>query len=273
MVFRFAQCALVLISLSVVVVALHDDIEIAGEDDMFAGSDATFQSGRAGQGRVFQLEHCLGLDGVFEPRGSIEVVISSLTRQASVKFVENSVWDQKSIDKLQGLADSGSFYQVRVRSNLDDPAAPYVMGSTPAEDIVAASRLDYLGVHVDHDGNVMALDYRARLSPSRRSKKTTTTTLEAFAATEARSIPVGAVSAPVGGPDGNALPAVGADGMPEAPAPVEQSFLRKYWYIILPMVLMMLMGGEPPAEGGAAAGASGSAAAGAPAAAGGGVKR
>ena len=48
-------------------------------------------------------------------------------------------------------------------------------------------------------------------------------------------------------------------------ATANQSFLRKYWYIILPLTLMSLTGGEePPQQGGAAS--AGAAAAGAAAA-------
>ena len=44
------------------------------------------------------------------------------------------------------------------------------------------------------------------------------------------------------GSDGKPVPGVG-------PETQNQSFLRKYWYIILPVMIMSLTGGAPPEEG------------------------
>ena len=52
--------------------------------------------------------------------------------------------------------------------------------------------------------------------------------------------------------------AVGPDGKPSAdPAsPQSQSFLRRYWYIILPAMILLSSGGAPPEEGAKGGGGS-----------------
>jgi len=157
-------------------------------------------------------------------------------------------------DRFRELVRRKGYYRLRLR---EPESSHYVLASIPACDLHRASLRDLLTVHFDGRDHVLALSYTAIIpyfAPDCDKKafsedgSSFRTDLQESAATIANPIPQAKQAAPP--PPGMEKVKSFQDKAPKAPE--KQSFLGKYWYIILPMVLMLFTGQPPEAPADAA---------------------
>lgn len=220
------------------------------------------------------IEHSLTADEQFSQRGVLEVQTNTMTRQRSVRVSPASVQPLASVEMtaLQQLVATNGLYRIRVRSSATNESAPFVMSALRICELVESSFKDDLKLLLDAEGSLISVEYRAPKSVTSQlgmkrdchGEGAIPATVKFMSraslvpSTPAQQIPLQpppilkpppgmqAVSA---GPGGKPVP--GQEGQQP-----QQSFLRKYWYIILPIAVMMLRG-EPPAEGGQGGSAGG----------------
>ena len=181
--------------------------------------------------------------------------------------------DEKGIDALKALASQGGVYTVSLPSVLKDPKSPPIFASASACALLASRFEEHLQLTMSpNKERVLALSYTLPVVPARCPGGSlprlaldevlfnTSATLHypvdgpkplgkihdaaflppAVAQAAARAQGAGGPGGPGGmGPDGS-----GGEGQP----PQQQSFLRRYWMYILPVVILLTMGG-PPEEG------------------------
>ncbi|DBA01964.1 TPA: hypothetical protein N0F65_006697 [Lagenidium giganteum] len=247
----------------------------------------------------FEIEHNVPLAGAggFSQRGKVEIVYSANAVKPKVSFVGLPALSGEQIAHMEGLLRKNKHYTIRARSDPADPSSPYVMTSIPMC-VLAGTRLrEDVTFHLSATGKLLAMEY---LTPY----------VTASSCAEYQKVCMHAlwIMATLGdlcvrhdlqrdlktvkfSSNGNAIKAqngptppkqitVKKDRAPQGVQPIKteddksaeenQSFLRKYWYIILPIVLFSVFGTEPaPAPG--APGAPGGGAA--PGAGGGGPRR
>ena len=183
--------------------------------------------------------------------------------------------DQDGIDAVKALAASGGVYTLSLPSVLSDPSSPPVYASASACALLASRFEEHLQLTMSGGKDrVLALSYTLPVVPATcpvgagvkmprlaldEVLFNTTAVIHypdegakplgkihdaAFLPQAAQQAAMKAQQAAgaAGGQGG------GADG--EGPPQPPQSFLRKYWMYILPVVIMLTMGGDPPPEEG-----------------------
>mmetsp|Transcript_14868 Transcript_14868/g.22360 ORF Transcript_14868/g.22360 Transcript_14868/m.22360 type:complete len:236 (+) Transcript_14868:106-813(+) len=170
------------------------------------------------------------------------------------------------IDSFKSLLKSNGLFTIKINSDGFNSSSPAVSASIRACDLQKSGFKEDISLHVDRDFNVVGIHYTSPVTALPRPcdpKKVPDNTPLAFyskikviEAAPAQSIPIQAQ-----GPRPPYLQNVklGVEDVAEQKPAANQSFLFKYWYIVLPLVLITLFGGgeAPPAEGGAAAGSGG----------------
>ena len=204
---------------------------------------------------VFPLEHSVSPSAPFVGRGSIEVEISKSTKQIIVRGKSRSLLTSSESSALLKLAESGGFYRLRMPSRAGETSG-YVVASIPACALVVGGLREQLFLHIDVGGELVGIEYRTPLSKSFKCKPSDlrksvnaakrlgevklSTSAVAVMPRKAHKVPL-IVS-------GETPPPPGMEHLkkkdPKSENPEEnQSFLRRYWYIVLPLVLFMLFGG------------------------------
>ncbi|GLE03549.1 hypothetical protein PINS_up012451 [Pythium insidiosum] len=251
------------------------EVESAEFKDDF-GEDFDDRLARAGDLDLrleFELEHNVpsSPSSSFSPRGKVEIVISSSSVKPKVSFLDLPTLNDQDVAHLEKLLRRNKHYTLRARSDPLDPTSPYVVTSIPMCMLAGTRMREDLAFHLSDNGKLVAIEY---LTPY-ISASTCTEYMKRdlknakFAASgtvlkaQNGPVPPKQVSAKQKkAPKGVKKPVQAEEG---EQAPEEnQSFLRKYWYIILPLVVMSLFGGEPaPQNAGAPAAGGGAPAAGA----------
>eukprot|EP00640_Fibrocapsa_japonica_P002441 CAMPEP_0113936808 /NCGR_PEP_ID=MMETSP1339-20121228/3598_1 /TAXON_ID=94617 /ORGANISM="Fibrocapsa japonica" /LENGTH=280 /DNA_ID=CAMNT_0000939367 /DNA_START=101 /DNA_END=940 /DNA_ORIENTATION=- /assembly_acc=CAM_ASM_000762 len=235
---------------------------------------------------VLDLYHAFGEDALFEPRGQVEVGVATLSKQVTVRFVGPSAnaagthtLPDHQIEQLEELVRNGGYYRLRLRMG---PDAPWVGASVSACQLHRASFREEITLQLDlvspvaggagaaaagqqgGGGGVEVLGLRyAAVPPPLATMLTTgagalacsaaklpssvefTTTLQSSLPTQAQSIPV-QVTAGSPPPGVARLAKFQAQGEDGKGGQQNQSFLRKYWYIVVPLVLLFLMNPQQP---------------------------
>ena len=246
--------------------------------------------------RTYKMYHRFGSEGEFTERGS--VVLSAGdgggngTELTATATSSDGCLVPSAVDAMVA-AGPGSLYSVRL---VDEVTGRAASASVPGCDLRRAGFREEVALTLAEDGGLVSASYRPLVSPlappceemgsleeSLRSGEggggapEFKTTVLYSTSTAAMTVPV--VLPKVKPPPGLKIyprkqrPAEegGQDAAQSNPfeedKPESQSFLRKYWYIILPMVLVNIFGagGEepvPPSAAGAAAAAGGAVAAG-----------
>eukprot|EP00617_Octactis_speculum_P015688 CAMPEP_0185745644 /NCGR_PEP_ID=MMETSP1174-20130828/4046_1 /TAXON_ID=35687 /ORGANISM="Dictyocha speculum, Strain CCMP1381" /LENGTH=313 /DNA_ID=CAMNT_0028419801 /DNA_START=14 /DNA_END=955 /DNA_ORIENTATION=+ len=235
---------------------------------------------RAADKMFFELEHSITGGHEFSARGLIEVVTSPLTRQKSIRFSERLELTYEERHALADMQEIDGFYRIRMRS-CTSPTCPYVMAAIRVCELIRSDFKEELKLLLDGNGNILSLEYhapaskRSPLSATPKPFKCSAVTLSErilftsyaslMLSTPAQLIPLqppAAQSPPPGMPGIPGMmggPGGGKDGKPQSP----QGILRKYWYIVVPLVLILITStGEPPegtagTAGGAGGGAQG----------------
>ncbi|TYZ68684.1 hypothetical protein PybrP1_012432 [[Pythium] brassicae (nom. inval.)] len=194
------------------------------------------------------LEHNIpSAAGAFSPRGKVEIVLSASLPKPKVTFVDLPAFSSDDIRHLEQLLAADRHYSVRARSDPSDPTSPYVMASIPMCMLAGTRMRENFAFHLSDDGKLRDMKsvkfgafgsvFKAQSGPSPPKQ---------IAAKKER--------APKG------VKPIKAEDEPAEEAE-SQSFLRKYWYVVLPLVLFSLFGSDggsaAPSAGGAAAPAAG----------------
>ena len=227
---------------------------------------------------MYALEHSLVFSeaGEWAPRGRAEVTVSSDPKLRGVKLLDQRNLTAGELSQFRELVDAGLFYRLRAR-RVDAPAdAEWVMAPQRACTVLRANFREELKFHATKAGEVYALDYRAPFSPiSAPCEDKPVPENAAFNSFASLSLPTVGAQIPHGatqdrppmhvaqmlhakgfkmqsgaGGSGAAGASAAAGAVPgaEGAKPPRQSFIRQYWYIILPLAVMSLAGGGEPAK-------------------------
>lgn len=214
----------------------------------------------------FELEHQLVADDIFTPRGIVEIVASASFSQPTVSFSSLPTLSVDDLEKLETLRKHGNLYTVRAKADPADPDSPYVMTSVPMCMLLAMRLREDLAFHLSTSGKLLSIEY---LTPYLDEDECTLYENRSFE--DLHFGPFGTIFKSQAGPMPPKNVIVKRDGAPQGVDPVKnednkeesevenQSFLRKYWYIILPIVVLSLFGGDggAPSAGPPAAPATG----------------
>ncbi|KAL3656301.1 hypothetical protein V7S43_018873 [Phytophthora oleae] len=219
--------------------------------------------GELDQHLKFELEHQLAVGAPFTFRGVVEIVVSASTPKPKVSFSSLPTLSNDDVEQLETLLQQDRHYTIRAKADPADPDSPYVMTSVPMC-MQAAMRLrEDLAFHLSDSGKLVAIEYLTPSLAEDACQEYKTSSLKGL-----HLGPFGSVLKAQTGPSPPKNIVVKRDRAPQGVKPVKsedgndepeeenQSFLRKYWYIILPIVVMSLFGGD---GGAAPAGGAGGA--------------
>lgn len=206
---------------------------------------------------TYELEHNLGVDGSYTPRNSLVVDLIPRLPRVQVMEYRISLKEKKAFNKIQ---EQNGLYSFRTRPC---PDCSHVIASIPAC-LVAQTQFQYdLLLHLDQSGALVALEHRipsqfhdmvCTMSRSMEQRdmlsdkmtfKITGRVIETQKGPSILHIDGAKIPVPAG------MKAVKTPG--EVSTEEQPSFLRKYWYIILPLVLVTVFTGEPEQQQRAAA--------------------
>ena len=119
---------------------------------------------------IFALQHSVGVDEPFVDRGHIEVEISKLSKQITIRVRSRDSLDATEAKALLALAETGGFYRLRLPS-IAGTTSNYVMASIPACALVVGGLREQLFLHLDFSGQIIGVEYRTPLSKSFQCKK------------------------------------------------------------------------------------------------------
>nr|CCA15738.1 ubiquitin family protein putative [Albugo laibachii Nc14] len=212
----------------------------------------------------FHIEHNVPRESErdFSVRSRVDINLKDPNSKVSILQLSSSL-EGKQVGKLQNMLIASELYTIRARSDPSDPSSPYVYTSIPLCMLASTNFREDLSFHLTKDKNLLAMEYRTytplsncatngniipsdfaftsygfALKPSPGPEIPTDTI---FA--RDRSVPPGVVVEPT------------KDEQKKA-AEENPSILRKYWYIILPILVFTLFGAEAPQPSPATATAS-----------------
>ncbi|GAB9474516.1 hypothetical protein Gpo141_00011637 [Globisporangium polare] len=211
-----------------------------------------------------ELEHNIpSRDGAesFTKRGKVEIVFSAALPKPKVTFSDLPTLSSDDISHLELLLAKNRHYSVRARSNPSDPASPYVMTSIPMCMLAGTRMRENFAFHLSDSGKLVAIEYLTPYVPAAACAE--------YQKRDLKSVKFGAFGNVFKAQNGPSPPkqiAAKKERAPQGVKPIKsedepaeevesQSFLRKYWYVVLPLVLFSLFG----SDGGAAAPAAGAA--------------
>ena len=177
--------------------------------------------------------------------------------------------DSTALEALKAVAKQGGVYTIALPSVLSDPNSPPVIASASACAILASRFEERLQLTMTSRDRVAALSYILPTVPARCPSGGglprlaldevlfNTTAAQIFPREgprpygkipDAAFLPPAAAAAAAKAAQASGADGKGADGA--SPPPENQSFLRKYWMYILPIVLVMSsVGADPPPDG------------------------
>jgi hypothetical protein len=203
---------------------------------------------------VYDLEHATSADSDdFTTRGTIEVTISK--RSKSVRVDSSNIRSSLTKDeskKLLELAKNKQSYRLRLPSLPNSERK--VIASIPACTLLSGNFQESLWLHLDLSGHLVAFDYitpastgdcttdvlNSGLQRHGKNAVKTSTTVQIAKAKNGHRIPNRIM--------GTVLPPPGMEHLLKKTKEQEEAanqpgFLRRYWYIILPVAVMMLLPG------------------------------
>lgn len=192
------------------------------------------------------LEHSLDMAS-FSTRGVLTLAMNGAGDVRVVGLVDDG-FREVDVDAFKALLDSNDLYRIRMRSSATDKTSPYVSAALPACDLQKSGFKEDISLHLDVAGDIVGLVYLSRTGSSAIERACDSarvpqnlqlqTRVKALAQAIAQSVPV-----IVQGPKPPYLKNVNlGDGDTEKPVK-QQSFLMRYWYIIVPVAAFMLLGG------------------------------
>jgi hypothetical protein len=225
-------------------------------------------------GKILQtlyVSHATSSSSAFTDRGTITLTLDEDDN------LQVSIENNESIPKIDG--DMNSLYKIRVSTSPQPDGREnntFVQTSVPLCSIMQSNFRDEMELTLSPTGSVLSVSYKPLVSPLAPSCEEVVKIMEedpkerSFQSRatvqigkEGIAIPLLVQSKPVMGynwlkqvrKEGSSVGADGENRVDGAafvdPTRAEegtqnQSFLRKYWYIILPITLMSMLGGEDP---------------------------
>ena len=204
----------------------------------------------------FQIQHSVNPASPFVDRGTIDVEISKLSKKIITRVKSRDELTMEETKDILEQALTDGYYRIRIQAKAGDDEGGYVTASIPACALVIGGFREQLYLHLDFNGNLLGVEYRTPLTKAYKCKekhlrkkisklgedsiKLSTSATSAMPR-KAFQVPVVLKGPPAPPPPGmehlkKKDPA--AENEPE-----NQSFLRRYWYIILPMVFILLTSG------------------------------
>jgi len=246
--------------------------------------------------RIYSIQHNLG--NGFQPRSSsihlgikqstitTDVVATTTTTTTNeCNSEDKEECDQVEMTSFRNLIENKKMYQLKV---IDEKTNNEVIMSVPSCSVLRSNFREEVTLHLNPTGDLISMSYKPLISPlaskecdPQKSTKqdalpqlnfTTIVSIDTFTPSMVVPLVLPSYSPPPGvtffssfrarmsqqsqqiGSDGKPIPGIGPNGDQQQ----NQSFLRKYWYIILPAMIMTLSGGAAPEEEGE--GAAGTAA-------------
>ena len=209
-----------------------------------------------GSSTDFQIQHSVNPASPFVDRGTIDVEISKLSKKIITRVKSRDELTMEETKDILEQALTDGYYRIRIQAKAGDDEGGYVTASIPACALVIGGFREQLYLHLDFNGNLLGVEYRTPLTKAYKCKekhlrkkisklgedsiKLSTSATSAMPR-KAFQVPVVLKGPPAPPPPGmehlkKKDPA--AENKPE-----NQSFLRRYWYIILPMVFILLTSG------------------------------
>lgn len=262
-------------------------------DDNFSSPPKSSKSTSA---IAYVVEHSFsGFEDDFTERLRLDVKMQHYSEKPSVKVTQSTKLTTDQVNQLQTLVENNSYYRLRLRQVSQNNPDAYVGAAVPACRIINADFMDDLALHLDVNGAAIGLEYHTAVPPGKSEFCDGSSVLNEVSSVNAgQSFKTGAyvvIPQPVStvpmqppskasGPQASSFPplqppagvhavkdatqAGGPGGQPQE----QQSFWRRYAYIIIPLVLIMMLNGAVDEPEGGAAGAPGAGGARAPAAGG-----
>ncbi|CAM9136509.1 unnamed protein product [Choristocarpus tenellus] len=212
-------------------------------------------------GVVSNPHHCtLIANCQFQDRGIMELYLEpSSSPKASLStpgFTSIETSEFKDLIAVNGL------YRIKFSSSDGNPTDD-VVTSVPACDLRLAGFREEMVLHVDNDGAIIGVDYKAPIGPLASTKDCkklampdaaqVLSTVKVVHAADAQSIPV-QVYAPYPPPGLGHL----KENAEQKKGAGNQSLVVKYWYIFLPLALSwMFSAGSAPEQSGGGSGSGG----------------
>ncbi|CAM9124873.1 unnamed protein product [Discosporangium mesarthrocarpum] len=217
------------------------------------------KTGAAPVTRVLEVTHSFGLTEQFQDRGFMELHNDLSSPKATLPNQELTAND---LSRFHDLLIADGLYQIKLSSN-DGQYTSEIFTAVPACDLRLAGFREEITLHVDPQGAVIGLDYKAPVGPLASTKDCKKlkmpesmhihSSVKVVRAAEAQGIPV-QVTAPTPPPGLGHL----KEKTEHNPGQGSQSMLVKYWYIFLPLALTwMFSTAPPPPAGGGGGGGSG----------------
>jgi hypothetical protein len=247
--------------------------------------------------KTFKVYHSLSPNAEFTPRGTIQFTSSadgSGSLESSMQHEESCLAGEDISNDMAALIASNGFYRVKI---VDEQSGTSALASVPACEVRRSNFREEIGLSIGNTGSLISVSYKPVVSPlaaschelppmhtsndSDSAKELEFKSLITYSvASQGMPIPLvmpqqrpppgyGWIKRIVNKSLNGAAPGTENDGASDAPGfnpeklgqdPQQSySFLRKYWYIILPVSIMMLAGGEeePAPQAGRSQGAGG----------------
>lgn len=199
------------------------------------------------------IEH--DLTGTFTLRGRYAVPLRAGSGKQLPGF-DNAVSSAGDLESFKKLLATNGYYRVRVRNTVADGNQSYfATAAIPACKLQSSGFKEDLSIHLDRNNVVVGLSYSSPIIALPRPcdpalvKSTITfhTRVKHIDTMLAQSLPV---TTPGAKPPTLQNVKLDIDKDATGAAQPQQSFLRKYWYIVLVMIIYMFLGKEEPKKGG-----------------------
>lgn len=209
------------------------------------------------EARSVVIEHAFSPGGDFSYRGALDLVGFEGSPSATVPPVNLG----PNAPQLEDLITNDELYLIRVAT--DDSSGRHVVAAVPACHLRLASFREDITLHVDWDGIIVGLDYKAPVGPLASTRDCTkmpvsesskiVTSVKVVRPASAHSVPLQVVADTP--PPGltNLKETIGTQ---DPKTSGNQSILAKYWYIFVPMLVFWIMSPATPEQPGATGGST-----------------
>ena len=205
------------------------------------------------------LEHSLDM-ATFKRRGEFTLA-TDLDGNSRVVGLAEDGFAEADVAQLKGLLGKGELYRIRILSDPNDAKSEFVGAAIPACDLQKSGFKEDINLHMELSNNIVGIVYTSRAhsaiaracDPSKVPMQLKfQSRMKVLDIAVSQSVPVIVTGAK---PPNLKNVNFGESDM-EKPAEASQSFLRKYWYIVLPLVIFYFTGagGAAPEDDKAKAG-------------------
>ncbi|KAJ3424193.1 hypothetical protein M0813_11461 [Anaeramoeba flamelloides] len=188
------------------------------------------------------------ISGVWHSRGSVKFIPPSVIRRSAtsrekwlkLQIKNKPLTDQDQKDLLQ-MSLTGQFYSIRLPCDLYNPKLDQcsVIASIPSNDLVLSKGIDQIAIHLNDQNMIVGVDYHTPY----QSERSFENQKGAFSQTELgfeKFVSTAYVVQMKIAPEPIMHKGYGKDVLTEKKK--EQSFFRKYWYLLILFILIICTG-------------------------------